>query len=453
MEHKYFAAVYEDDMNDVLRKADVIATYDAVREDKDGKYSNTVMYHLGFDFHLLKEIRDARINLDYTNDDGDGYYINSGKLTDKNVKVDLSAFIKGELQRSKAFSKAMALRDKFADMSGERGVLDYKSDIPVPLIGFKSKVAYDKNIDLVLPFRERVVKTSDSRLPIIVYLHDEKAFGMNNIAQMPEAGYMLDAIKKSKREHIAIVPHALVPFGTRTDDGIKANAMTKLLDETLDYAVAKLGGDKNKIYIVGTGIGAVGAIRALTVEPKRYAGAVLAFGIEEAANISAFKDMNIEVVAADNDDKYLQDDFEDFVAEAKENGVDIRYTVFENSDHKAYKNYYKDGGFISRLLGDDASMPDSVNGEDKTQDASENVGETIQETKQDAGDGANSNSENDETANLNAEDNIDVAAHESESALEPCGEDVSETSDNEIQEKGASAEDAEKEETETEPVE
>ena len=32
MEHKYFAAVYEDDMNDVLRKADVIATYDAVRE-------------------------------------------------------------------------------------------------------------------------------------------------------------------------------------------------------------------------------------------------------------------------------------------------------------------------------------------------------------------------------------------------------------------------------------
>ncbi len=98
-------------------------------------------------------------------------------------------------------------------------------------------------------------------------------------------------------------------------------------------------------------------------------------------------------------------------------------------------------------------MPDSVNGEDKTQDASENVGETIQETKQDAGDGANSNSENDETANLNAEDNIDVAAHESESALEPCGEDVSETSDNEIQEKGASAEDAEKEETETEPVE
>lgn len=42
MEHKYFAAVYEDDMNDVLRKADVIATYDAVREDKDGKYSNTV---------------------------------------------------------------------------------------------------------------------------------------------------------------------------------------------------------------------------------------------------------------------------------------------------------------------------------------------------------------------------------------------------------------------------
>ncbi len=262
MEHKYFAAVYEDDMNDVLRKADVIATYDAVREDKDGKYSNTVMYHLGFDFHLLKEIRDARINLEYTNDDGDGYYINSGKLTDKNVKVDLSAFIKGELQRSKAFSKAMALRDKFADMSGERGVLDYKSDIPVPLIGFKSKVAYDKNIDLVLPFRERVVKTSDSRLPIIVYLHDEKAFGMNNIAQMPEAGYMLDAIKKSKREHIAIVPHALVPFGTRTDDGIKANAMTKLLDETLDYAVAKLGGDKNKIYIVGTGIGAVGAIRA-----------------------------------------------------------------------------------------------------------------------------------------------------------------------------------------------
>ncbi len=249
------------------------------------------------------------------------------------------------------------------------------------------------------------------------------------------------------------MPHALVPFGTRTDDGIKANAMTKLLDETLDYAVAKLGGDKNKIYIVGTGIGAVGAIRALTVEPKRYAGAVLAFGIEEAANISAFKDMNIEVVAADNDDKYLQDDFEDFVAEAKENGVDIRYTVFENSDHKAYKNYYKDGGFISRLLGDGASMPDSVNSEDKNQDASETVGEIIEETKQYAVDDLNSNSENEETANLNAEDNIDVAAHESESALEPCGEDASEISDSDIQEKGASAQYTEKEETKTEPVE
>lgn len=370
MEHKYFAVIYEDDMNDVLRKADVIATYDAVREDNEGKYSNTVIYHLGFDFHLLKALRDARIDLEYTNDDGDGYYINSGKLTDKNVKVDLAAFIKEELQRSKAFSKAMALRDKLADINGERGIVDYKSDIPIPLIGFKSKIAYDKNVDLVLPFRERVVKTSDSRLPIIVYLHDEKSLGMNNISQMPEAGYMLDALKKSKKEHIAIVPHALVPFGRRIDSGVKANALTKLLDEILDYAIAKLGGDKNKIYIVGTGIGAVGAIRVLTLYPKRYAGAIFAFGIEGMDDTSHLKDISIEAVAAENDEKYLQEDFEDFVEEAKENGIDVYYTVFANADRKIYKNYYKEGGFVSRLFkeeqAEESVQSDSIEDQDKS---------------------------------------------------------------------------------------
>lgn len=356
MENKYFTVVYREDMNDIFRRANIVATYNAVKENNEGRYVPTEIYLLGFDFATLKMIKEARINIEYVDNEKNGYYIAKGRLTDKNEKVDIDKVIKAECDKSNGYIEQARIRDGQLMLDKDVKVAPYKAVNTLPLPNAKSMIAYDKDVDLVIPFRLRVVKgNGDGKLPVFIYLHDEKSKGKDNILPMIEAKEFLSSLKKGNKEgYIAVIPNTIESFGSRKKiDGnrvIIENALNKLMPEIIEYLVSNCNADDKRIYIVGTGWGAKNALNEIYTHKGMYAGGVIAFGTDRFDDMSAFAGTPLIIVSAEDDDKYYKEDIESFADGVKALGGDVYYADFRKAEHKVYRYFYKEGSFVRWLL-------------------------------------------------------------------------------------------------------
>ena len=108
MNNKYIALVYEEDMNDILKTANVINTYQGMRVDADGRFNDMAFYEIGFDYKVWRELRNNKIDIDYLDDLDNLYSLQSGRCNNRNIVVHMKDMVEEELAKTKAIREQSA---------------------------------------------------------------------------------------------------------------------------------------------------------------------------------------------------------------------------------------------------------------------------------------------------------------------------------------------------------
>ena len=354
MDNKYIAVVYDDEMSDILKKADILGTYQGMKANSEGRYVEMDYYQVGFDYATWKQLRDAKVSMHYIDREGNAFEFVQGRCNNLNTKVKITDIVAKAEARANLFREQLALKDKYA--TDTKGIVEFKEKKTNAVNNKKAKslVAYDTNSDLVMPFREIVNGVGD--LPIFIYLHDKKSRSADNTTVLlKECKSLLQALKASGEGYILVVPNVVTSYGMMTrEEGRKvqkASCLDNLLRDIIDHEIADNGGDKNRVYIMGMGTGVADALCELNVNNERYAGAMLAFGEGwYPRNIDILKDVQFEIVSASDDYDVDEELVAAMAGDIESIGASVHYNAMEGTRPDALKALYKDKSWLSNIF-------------------------------------------------------------------------------------------------------
>lgn len=168
-----------------------------------------------------------------------------------------------------------------------------------------------------LPFRVLYPKNYDKtkKYPLVVFLHGMGERGTDNEKQLKYgASIFLDEKNRNKYPAIILVPQcpendtwAPREFNKVTGERIfrfhkNPNESLLLVKSLLDHYRKKEAVDKNRIYVIGMSMGAMGTFDIILRYPKYFASAVGIAGGVDAAKLKRVKKLPIRIYHGREDD-------------------------------------------------------------------------------------------------------------------------------------------------------
>jgi predicted peptidase len=177
--------------------------------------------------------------------------------------------------------------------------------------------------------------------PIVLYLHGSDVWGSNpedlianGLPKLLTATLDFPAIVLSPQ-----APEEVVWWGAELD----------LVRALLDHAQANYAVDTRRVYLTGPSMGGFGVWAMAVEQPQRFAAAVPIAGGWNSANdsiprnICAIKDVPIWVFHGEQDEIVLPKKAQLMVNALQQCGVDVRFTLYPDADHRdSFKRAYDD---------------------------------------------------------------------------------------------------------------
>jgi predicted peptidase len=182
---------------------------------------------------------------------------------------------------------------------------------------------------------------SQQQWPLMLYLHGSDVWG-NNPEDLTASG--LPKLLTSTLDFPAIVLAPQAP-----EDVTWWGAELDLVRALLDHVQATYAVDARRIYVTGPSMGGFGAWAMAVQQPWRFAAlAPVAGGWDSGRdivprNICDIKDVPIWVFHGEQDDIVLPKKAHLMVDALKQCGVDVRFTLYPDADHReSFKRAYDD---------------------------------------------------------------------------------------------------------------
>ncbi len=177
--------------------------------------------------------------------------------------------------------------------------------------------------------------------PIVLYLHGSDVWG-NNPEDLIASG--LPRLLTSTLDFPAIVLSPQAP-----EDVVWWGAELDLVRALLDHVQANYAVDPKRVYLTGPSMGGFGAWAMAVEQPQRFAAVVPIAGGWNSENdsvprnICAIKDVPIWVFHGEQDEIVLPKKAQLMVNALKKCGVDVRFTLYPDADHReSFKRAYDD---------------------------------------------------------------------------------------------------------------
>jgi predicted peptidase len=177
--------------------------------------------------------------------------------------------------------------------------------------------------------------------PVVLYLHGSDVWG-DHPEELIASG--LPKLLTATLDFPAIVLSPQAP-----EDVVWWGAELDLVRALLDHVQATYAVDTKRVYLTGPSMGGFGAWAMVVAQPQRFAAVVpIAGGWDSERdivprNICDVKDIPIWVFHGAQDDIVLPQKAELMVNALQQCGVEVRYTLYPDADHRAsFKRAYDD---------------------------------------------------------------------------------------------------------------
>jgi len=193
------------------------------------------------------------------------------------------------------------------------------------------------------------------KYPIVLWLHDAAARGSDNLAQISgsnRAGSHIWTTPENQAKYHAFV---LAPQVSDTKGWARPHANTppvsiRLALEILDAVEKKYSIDRTREYIVGQSMGGEGAWRALSIDPRRFAAAVVLCGYADQWEIPRVAKVPVWIFQGQADPSVNPARARQWVAWLYAAGGKPKYTEYPGIGHDVWDVAFSEPSLVSWLF-------------------------------------------------------------------------------------------------------
>ncbi|SEN82056.1 Phospholipase/Carboxylesterase [bacterium A37T11] len=204
------------------------------------------------------------------------------------------------------------------------------------------------------------------KYPILFVLHGSGERGTDNLAQLKHGSelFLRDSIRQ-KYPAIVIFPQCPLNSSWSNVD-IKTNAYGKrdfffkeggkptkpmaLLTKLIKVWLADKSVDKNRVYIGGLSMGAMGTYEMLRRKPKIFAAAFAICGADNLNNVKKYRKVPLWIFHGEKDVVVLPENSIRIMERLKELGANPRFNLYPYADHKSWDYAFAEHDFLSWLF-------------------------------------------------------------------------------------------------------
>lgn len=224
---------------------------------------------------------------------------------------------------------------------------------------FVSACGDSLNYRLLLP---QAMKPN-AKYPLVLFLHGAGERGSDNEKQLTHGGQMwLNPVNREKYPAFVLAPQcpetgywaytarpeSFIPDKMPMEKPISPIFST--LKELLDFYLAMPQVDKNRIYIVGLSMGAMGTYDMAIRYPEIFAAAIPICGTVNPARLEAAKNVKFRIFHGDADNVVTVEGSREAYKALKAAGAEVQYIEFPGVNHGSWTPAFNDPEFMSWLF-------------------------------------------------------------------------------------------------------
>lgn len=204
---------------------------------------------------------------------------------------------------------------------------------------------------------------SGTKYPLVLFLHGAGERGSDNEKQLTHGGQMfLNPVNREKYPAFVLMPQcpenqywsftsrpvSLIPSEMPVEP--KISPLFRSLKELLDSYLAMPQVDKNRIYIVGLSMGAIGTYDMVIRYPEVFAAAIPICGTVNPSRLAAAKEVNFRIFHGDADDIVTVEGSREAYKALKAAGASVEYIEFPGCNHGSWNPAFNYSGFMDWLF-------------------------------------------------------------------------------------------------------
>lgn len=201
------------------------------------------------------------------------------------------------------------------------------------------------------------------KYPLVLFLHGAGERGNDNERQLTHGGQMfLNPVNREKYPAFVLFPQCPAdkywayterPKSFMPEDMPEKQEITPIfhaLKQLLDSYLAMPEVDKQRIYIIGLSMGAMGTYDLVVRYPKIFAAAIPICGTVNQSRLPAAKDVKFRLFHGDADDVVTVEGSRGAYKALKAAGADVEYIEFPGCNHGSWNPAFNYPDFMDWLF-------------------------------------------------------------------------------------------------------
>jgi predicted peptidase len=193
------------------------------------------------------------------------------------------------------------------------------------------------------------------KYPIILWLHDASARGADNLAQISGSNRLGARIWTTPENQNKYHAFVLAPQVSDTKGWARPHANTppvsiRLALEILDTVETKYSIDRSREYIAGQSMGGEGVWRGLSIDPHRFAAAIVLCGYADDWIIPRVANIPVWIFQGQADPTVNPARARQWVAKLQANGGDPEFSEYPGIGHDVWDVAFAEPGLVAWLL-------------------------------------------------------------------------------------------------------
>ena len=210
--------------------------------------------------------------------------------------------------------------------------------------------------------------TSETRFPLVIFLHGLGERGSDNEKQLTHGGQMfLNPVNQERYPAYVIYPQCPettfwayqdIPssFDTLTPEK-NMTGVFRALKEMIDEYRAKPTVDVSRVYIMGLSMGGMATYDMVSRFPDLFAAAIPICGAVAPGRLAAAKDVKFRIYHGDADKIVPVECSRRAYRELRKAGADVEYFEFPGCGHASWTPAFNQPGFIEWLFAQKKDTP------------------------------------------------------------------------------------------------
>ena len=201
------------------------------------------------------------------------------------------------------------------------------------------------------------------KYPLVLFLHGAGERGNNNESQLTHGGQMfLNPVNQEKFPAFVLMPQcpadsywayterpkSFIP--AEMPVGHEISPLSQTLKQLLDSYLAMPEVDKQRVYIIGLSMGAMGTYDLVSRYPDIFAAAILICGTVNPTRLSAAKDVKFRIFHGDADNVVPVEGSREAYKALKAAGAEVEYIEFPGCNHGSWNPAFNYPGFMDWLF-------------------------------------------------------------------------------------------------------